>query len=379
MSTYDTSRFSRTVSNEQKMGAYYTDLAHCRDIAKMFKWPEDEVCVLEPSIGDGSAVIEVTKAKERPGVKIYGVELNDTVAAQTAKNEHISVCVKADFLEEITSRRDVFTFCFANPPYLNQTSDYGYGKERTERRFLDKLGDYLKRGGILCWVVSVSTFSDPAHVRMWLRDYDTLAVFKFREPEFSKFHQLVAVGKRRTRGIVTDEDIQKFLDYWINSGLRDLPDDLTPQIPVMPSKQKSIDVFTTKIFRPELAMTWINEHGLGEDMAQAFAEGITEKKYVPAALGRPPIPLKKDSEYLLLTSGFTDGLVGDEQKGTLHLMRGVAQVVDHERVVTSMDDDDMEEKASKIVVTSSTEIEVRIIETDGTIRLLGKEEKKEEE
>lgn len=39
------SRFSRLRANESKLGAYYTDVAHCRDLRKLFRFPEDEVCV----------------------------------------------------------------------------------------------------------------------------------------------------------------------------------------------------------------------------------------------------------------------------------------------------------------------------------------------
>ena len=54
------STFSRTMDNMEKMGAYYTDIEHCIDISKQLKFPETEVSVLEPSIGDGSAVLAVT-------------------------------------------------------------------------------------------------------------------------------------------------------------------------------------------------------------------------------------------------------------------------------------------------------------------------------
>ena len=80
------SRFSRLRANESKLGAYYTDVAHCRDLRKLFRFPEDEVCVLEPCIGDASAVISITDATNNPNIKIFGVELNNAVAKQTKEN-----------------------------------------------------------------------------------------------------------------------------------------------------------------------------------------------------------------------------------------------------------------------------------------------------
>lgn len=376
---YELNSFSRTVANEQKMGAYYTDVIHCRSIARMFKWPAGEVCVLEPSIGDGSAVIAVTGAEENPDVKIYGVELNDAVAAETAENPLITACVKADFLEDFTARRDAFSFCFANPPYLQQKDAYGHGVQRTEKAFLLKINDYLKKGAILVWVVPQSVFFEPGHVRAWIKDYETYAVFKFRGAEFEKYHQVVAVARKRGFRAVQPDDVTKFAERWLEDGIPELPDDLEPQIAVLPSQSEKIDMFTTKIFDSELASNWLKKNGLGEALSAKYADGITESPYLPSRLGRPAIPLKKDSEYLLLTSGFTDGLVGSEEEGNVHLMRGVARVVDHERVQTSIDEETDEVKSQKIVVTTSTEIEVRIIESNGKIRLLGGEEKEEEE
>lgn len=379
MTPWQTGTFSRTRANEMKMGAYYTNLDHCRDIAKMFKWPEEEVCVLEPSIGDASAVITVTKADTNPRIKIYGVELNDEVARATAQNDHVAACVKADFLDGFTARHDAFSFCFANPPYLSQTTNDGNGKQRTEKAFLDKIGDYLKRNAILVWVVPINVFSETAHVRLWMRDYETLALFKFRGTEFEKFHQVVAIGRRRHRGFIQSEEVAQFMEEWINYGIRELPTDLEPQIQILPSQEKAIDLFTTKVFDSGVAEEFLQKKGLGGDLTAIFEQGITQKTYLPARLDRPPIPLKKDSEYLLLTSGFTDGLVGSEEEENLHLMRGVAKVVDHERIATSIDEETDEVTSSKMIVTTSTEVEVRIIESSGKIRLLGGTEERKEE
>ena len=375
---YKTSSFSRTVANERKMGAYYTDLDHCRDIAKMFKWPEgEEVCVLEPSIGDGSAVITVTGAETNPHVKIYGVELNDAVAKATAQKEHIATVVKADFLDGFTSRREVFSFCFSNPPYISQATNYGNDRQRTEKAFLDKLTTYLKKGGILVWVVPEAEYFSPLHVRLWLSEYETLAVYRFRSSEYERFHQIVAVGcRRRLHHFVQEGETAEFISKWQHD-IPDLPDDLTAQIPVLPSQEKAIDLFTTAAFDPDIAKAYFEKNGLGDDMTELFSKSITETAYLPAKLGRPAIPLKKDSEYLLLTSGFTDGLVGDEDAGNLHLMRGVANAVDHQRVLSSGDEDSGEVSSSKLVVTTSTEIEIRIIESNGRIRLIGDEEEKD--
>lgn len=55
------SGFSRSLANHAKLGAYYTDVEHCRAMGKYLNFPhEEEVLCLEPSIGDGMAIRTVT-------------------------------------------------------------------------------------------------------------------------------------------------------------------------------------------------------------------------------------------------------------------------------------------------------------------------------
>ena len=47
--------FYQTTKNIEKAAAYYTDDAHCRRLSALFVFPEgEEVCILEPSAGDGA-------------------------------------------------------------------------------------------------------------------------------------------------------------------------------------------------------------------------------------------------------------------------------------------------------------------------------------
>ena len=119
------STFSRTMDNMVKMGAYYTDIEHCIDIGKQLKFPETEVSVLEPSIGDGSAVLAVTGKNEttHENVKIFGVELNEISAKECQENPLLEEVLEADFLEGVRIKNNVFSFVFGNPPYMEDDLD----------------------------------------------------------------------------------------------------------------------------------------------------------------------------------------------------------------------------------------------------------------
>ena len=194
--------FHQRRMNDAKMGAYYTDVTHCSDIHKMFRFSEEEeTLVLEPSIGDAAAVKAVTGVKDNPKIKIFGVELNDAVADATAKDPYMTSILKGDFLSEVVISNKMFSFCFANPPYRDidslEEEREKFGKaDRIERQFLEKISNYMRAEGILVWVVPYNVFHESRHLSCWMQRYETLAVYKFREKEYQKFKQIVAVGKR---------------------------------------------------------------------------------------------------------------------------------------------------------------------------------------
>jgi len=362
---YESSSFSRTKENEAKMGAYYTDIAHCRDIHKMFLFPEDEVCALDPSIGDGSAIITATGASQNPNIKVFGVELNDRVADETAKNPFITECLKADFTNGVAIRKNSFSFAFGNPPYLAEKDEAGERNVRLERVFLDKIVNYLKIGAVLVWVIPYNAFLETSYLKMWIRDFDTEAVYKFREAEYQKYHQIVIVGRRVHRRVPLASEVSNYVDQWCLRNLPELPSNLQATIPVNPSYEKDIDVFTSRIFDADAAYTFLKK-GLSNELKVAFDRRVAQVPYSGGVLSRPPIALKKDSKYLLVTSGFSDGEVGSIETNDLHMMRGVAEVVED----TFYNCNEDGESDGTVTVTTRTQIGLRILENDGKITLL---------
>lgn len=370
MAIYQNSSFSRTKENEMKMGAYFTDLKHCEDIAKMFIWPQgEEVCVLEPSIGDGRAVITVTDAAHNSGIKIFGVELNDRQAQETKQNNLICEVLNADFVDGVSIGKESFSFCFGNPPYMSEKNDSGEDNIRLERVFLDKVVRYLKPGSILVWVVPFSSFSENSYLRLWMRDFDTEAIYKFREEEYAKYHQVVVVGKRVNRRSILLSQIEQYAIDWNLSDLPILPGDLKPTIVVPPSKEEDVTIFTTKEFDTAKAYELLG-NGLSPELKVAFDKRVSIKPHVGNKLLRPPIPLKKDSLYLLATSGYGQGLTGNEEQGDLHLQRGIAEVVEESHYSDSDYDGDYEKQSSTVTVTSRTKVTMRVLQNDGTITVL---------
>ena len=356
--------FSRLRANESKLGAYYTDLAHCMDLRKLFRFPDDEVCVLEPCIGDASAVISVTDADKNPNIKIFGVELNNAVAKKTKENPFVCDLLEADFTCDVMIRKNSFSFCFANPPYMAEQSDQGTSKVRLEVVFLEKIPNYLKIGGILVWVVPEKSFLETSHLRQWAKNFDTLAYYRFRTSEYSKYKQIVVIGKRIGRREVRSTDLS-LIAAQISGSMKELPHDLSACIDVPPSSEEEVDLFTTRIFNADLAHEFLVTKGIPQEGKDLFDRKVTQSPFSDTDLKRPPIPLKKDSLYLLATSGAGQGFTGSVENKDLHLQRGVAEVIEE-----SHDNIDDEGDTSSITVTQRTVISMHIVENDGTITTL---------
>jgi len=359
--------FSRTMDNAQKMGAYYTDLAHCKSIGEMFLFPEDkEVSVLEPSIGDGKAVLTVTGAEENPNVKIFGVEVNDKVALEDMENPLFEEILEADFLEGVRIKNNAFSFCFGNPPYI--TDDLAEdGPERMERQFLEKVTNYLTKTGLIAWVIPYGIFADNGHMRFLLNHYEILTVYKFRAEEYAKFHQVVIIARKKDSTFVLKDEVDAALVKYQFENLEELPEHPVERYEVGESDSKKITLFCKKEFDVNGAyetLMNIEENDSLSDLYSFMDKALTTDKYVVGDIGNPPIPLKKDSLYLMATSGAGSGLTGDEITRDLHLQRGVAEVIEE----SDLRED---EKGNPVeVVTSRTKISMTVVQNNGRIDVL---------
>ena len=176
------STFSRSLANEAKLGAYYTDLTQCACIRKLLQFSEDKpTCVLEPSIGDGQACLTVTRGAN---TVLFGVELNQETAQSTteALGDSLEKCLCADFLSGVQISNKVFSFVFSNPPYGTNTEG-----DRLETLFLEKLYNYIRQQGVLVWVVPKYVLEDPTHQRCLLSRFSVEKLYRFQDSVYGQF------------------------------------------------------------------------------------------------------------------------------------------------------------------------------------------------
>lgn len=346
------STFSRTVDNFAKKGQYFTCPRHSKAIGKLLDWPEEEVSVLEPSIGDASALFSFLDQRENR--VIFGVELDNAIAQEHEKSKQVDYLLNADFLSGISISNNAFSLCFANPPY----GDSGYN-ERMESLFMKRISSYMKTSGLIVLIIPWYIFrDDPKFALKFTNRFETEAVYKFHEREFAKYQQIVLIGRKKR---VLSEDIaaaealsEMVLDINAMSLLPMTDDEVRRKIRVYPSSSKNITLFQT---------LKVNEKELEESFKKGnlYSRVNLLKKVVEQRVLRPPIPPKSGHLYLLGTTGFTSGLIGSEEHKDVHLQRG--KVKDTTIVTTATDDNNRLIETTKTVKTTS----MVIIDANGSI------------
>lgn len=359
------SAFSRDMRNAAKMGAYYTDIGHCRSIASFLEFPEEEeVCALEPSIGDGEAILATVGG--RANVRIFGVELNDSVAERTGANPAFEKIYRGDFLEDFMISHNSFSYCFGNPPYISELDG-----EREEKKFLEKVTPLMKKGGILVWVIGYGTFSERSYLRYFYNRYEFLWVYRFREPEYSKYRQVAVIARRRScNQNILKEALDRLETSYAEDRIPVLPesyDGRRAQVPA--SDVDGLQTFAYSSFPADEALEYLISDAGGQldDMEKAIGKKLTVPEYDGIIEGHPPIPLSKDSAYLVSVCGASSGRCGDEDLGTMHLKRGVVRMKDESVFVPK--EINGEEKMVEVVTTSS-KIVFTVCQQNGEIRQL---------
>lgn len=350
------SNFSRQLGNNLRMGAYYTDPVMSRRIGYLFQFPDEEVCVLEPSAGDGEALKQVLSEKGKS--KIFAVELNaDTCKEKLDNNEFIDYYLNADFLNGVKISHNAFGFCFANPPY-GQDED----GVRLEQRFTEKVHPYLKPDAPFVLVLPHYVAAEEKFLKSYMARFLPVAFFKFDDAVYKDFKQTALVGLRRKSIGYLKTELEEF-----HERIKDI--EKAPYLPMdrkevktplkaVGSRESAIEYFTTLEFDRKKAGGYLEQSSLDEKLGEFMVP-----EYTTGMIGQPPVPLKKDLLYLLAIAGGGQGIVGTDENRDVHLQRGVAKIVKKSNI---------SENGEKYVDVekSYTQITLNIIENDGSIKVL---------
>lgn len=345
-------RFFQTKQNELKMGAYYTDVEEMMRIRNLFDFSKvDQICALDPCVGNGDALLEIIGHSDN--VKTYGVELNTKTYKQLLDESEIENVVNADFLQEVKITNNAFSFVFMNPPY-GTTSD----RQRFEFEFLKRVIKYISEEGVFVYVVPYYIFHEEERLAAaYCTNFELKHIYKFHADEFELYKQIILVGTKKTYR-QRDENMEAHLLGKINKidDLEVVPDSYDEVIQVPKSSADKIKIFDSDRITAFDAMRASKKSKLYDLLhKRCRIDSIMD-------IGTPPLPLREDHAYLLAATGYTEGLIGSEENGDLHLQRGILEKgIQREHIYSESGNHTIKEKT--LYKTGLT-----TIESDGTIK-----------
>lgn len=361
------SGFSRSLRNHARLGAYYTDVGHCMAMHRFLNFPqEEEILCLEPSIGDGMAIKAVTGIEGGDSIHIFGVDISEVAVEKVSKDPLIENVLRGDFVKDVNISQKAFSFIFSNPPYMVADDNIRY-----EDKFLERFSPFLKKDGILFYVVPYAQFTRKNFFLKLINRYEIRHVYRFQDKEYQKWHQVVIMAVRRGSnasysGSMRDTILEKYL---VEENIPVLPFDYDGEkINVPPSALNMLSTFHTVVFPAEDALRAMQDGtGLARNVMLTFHKTLDQEVSTPSwagdASGEPPIHPSKGSMYLLGVCGVGSGLCGNEKEGTLHLERGVVKMQE----TMKREPSEKKEGTDQIVSTISAQITYNVIENDGKI------------
>lgn len=194
---------ARTASTA--IGGYYpTPSRVVSHIVNAFEKPDagTDVAVLDPCAGKGEAVIQFARGISTPRntPKVYAIELenrrHDTLQENLRNyanydrrfdlhGDAFSAPLKTD------PENDGFSVLYLNPPY-----DTDKKFVRVEEKFLDRFTSTLMVGGVLVFIVPGYALSASANTLG--QHYENIECFRFPDPDWDDFKQVVLFARRRT-------------------------------------------------------------------------------------------------------------------------------------------------------------------------------------
>lgn len=160
--------------------------------------------VLDAGCGTAAAIAQLrdrwTTARPDAQVKLYGIESDRNRAKESAANIAAHPAggkVLWAAIEDAKPDRPV-SMLFFNPPY-----DRIRGNVRMELLLYDLVAEWTQRGGVLAFILPDYVLKDEGTgiPRAIERQYDVLGIWKFPEPEYQDFKQVLLVGVRRDRAL----------------------------------------------------------------------------------------------------------------------------------------------------------------------------------
>src|SRR5271166_2205077 len=248
---------------------------------------------IDPCVGDGTALIEITKDT---GAHLAGIEL-DADRAEAANRNSVATVHGSAF--ECRVPAETCSLLYLNPPYDNE------------------FGPHSNKRMELVFVVPAPAVGTCA--RLLTSQFDRICVFRLEHPESVRFNQVVVLGRRKKshlRGDPKGADDLLRIAYKPHL-LPVLNQEVAEHYAIPPSSSAAI----TYTGLPLDAI----EDALQRSVAMQNARGILVRKQQKMS-GRPVTPLHKGHVGLLACSGMLNGFFGEGETRHIAHWRSVKYV-----------------------------------------------------
>ncbi len=262
--------------------------------------------LLDPCCGEGIAAATMAAAC---GLESYGVELDlERANAASLRLDH----VVADDIDMVKIAREAFELLWLNPPY-----DVVQGK-RLEHKFLTHCTQFLAPHGLLIYIVP--QYAINAKIASYLAHwYHTLRAYRFPDPEFADYKQIVVFGIKRESAFDDALEQEQTLFNSCQGGLLLLAEtpseDEVYELP--PPHAISEFYFYAKNLSPEELIAAVRQNGVCNTAAWR------ENFYAATELDsfRPLMPLKEGHLISLIAAGHVQN-IRLERNGERILVKG---------------------------------------------------------
>jgi hypothetical protein len=258
---------------------------------------------VDPCVGDGTALLEVTKdfAAQRAAIEL------DADRAADASARGIPTTHGSTFESHLPAGS--CSLLYLNPPYDVEVGNHS--NQRLELVFLDHCYAWLKTAGVLIFVIPDNALSHCA--KRLASQFENISVFRLAHPESVRFRQLAVVAirkKEHQRGDTRCADQLLRLAYH------------SEQLPTL--GPETIERYVI----PESTAVPIQYRGLPLD---AIEDAIGRSSAMQNALNllvrkRPVTPLHGGHVGLLCTAGMLNGAFGKDEGRHIAHWRSVKHV-----------------------------------------------------
>jgi len=255
--------------------------------------------LLDPCSGEGIAAQHLSHVWN---LEAYGIEIDAERARASA--ERLLKVLNLDYAAARIPTH-AFQVLYLNPPYSPDESE----AKRAEYRFLRDTGKWLQPRGILIYVIPQYRL-DARMARHLATYYRELTVYRFPDPEYDDFSQMVIFGIARQDAVYDEQTALQLLQQ-CRGRLEILPEIVSERYEIPPPLE------TRFYFRG-------NQIDPDEALNEALRVGVWHthewKQWLepPQALDalQPLMPLKKGHLAMLIAAGLLQNLVLEKNAGT---------------------------------------------------------------